>query len=109
RGGIAQHPGDLRRLRRAGLPGLGGRGGSPIGFEADPGRRLRGGGVRMIPASAHIYWLVLPPGIAISVGYSAPRPEAWPRIWAHSLRLTLWMLGILVVATAVLLLINTQV
>ncbi|HZW31305.1 MAG TPA: hypothetical protein VFF52_11395 [Isosphaeraceae bacterium] len=60
-------------------------------------------------ASAHIYWLILPLVIAISVVYSASRHEAWPRIWAHSVRLTLWMLGILVIATAVLLLINTQV
>ena len=63
----------------------------------------------MILASAHIYWLILPLVIAISVVYSASRHEAWSRIWAHSLRLTLWMLGILVIATAVLLLINTQV
>jgi hypothetical protein len=63
----------------------------------------------MILASAHIYWLILPLVIAISVVYSASRHEAWPRIWMHALRLTLWMLGILVIATAVLLLINTQV
>jgi hypothetical protein len=63
----------------------------------------------MILASVHIYWLILPLVIAISVVYSASRHEAWSRIWAHALRLSLWMLGILVIATAVLLLINTQV
>ena len=63
----------------------------------------------MILASVHIYWLILPLVIAISLVYSASRHEAWPRIWARSLRLSLWILGILVAATAVLLLINTQV
>jgi hypothetical protein len=60
-------------------------------------------------SSAHIYWLVLPLVIAFSVVYSASRHESWSRIWSHSVRLCLWILGILVAATAVLLLINTQV
>jgi hypothetical protein len=60
-------------------------------------------------SQAHIYWLILPLVIAISVVYAASRHESWPRIWSHSARLCLWILGILVVATAVLLLINTQV
>jgi hypothetical protein len=59
--------------------------------------------------SVHIYWLILPLVVSISLVYSASRHEAWPRIWSHSLRLSLWILGILVAATAVLLLINTQV
>ena len=63
----------------------------------------------MILASVAIYWLILPLVIAISLVYSASRHEAWPRIWSHALRLSLWILGILVAATAVLLLINTQV
>jgi hypothetical protein len=63
----------------------------------------------MTMASVSIYWLILPLVIAISVVYSASRHEAWPRIWAHSLRLGLWILGILAAATGLLLLINTQV
>ena len=63
----------------------------------------------MILASVHIYWLILPLVIAISLVYSASRHEAWPRIWSHALRLSLWILGILMAATAILLLINTQV
>jgi hypothetical protein len=45
----------------------------------------------------------------ISVVYSASRHESWSRIWSHSIRLGLWILGLLVAATAILLLINTQV
>lgn len=63
----------------------------------------------MIFATVHIYWLILPLVIAISIVYSASRHEAWPRIWMHSLRLALWIIGLLAIATAVLLLINTQV
>ena len=58
---------------------------------------------------SNVYWLVLPLVVAISLVYSASRHESWPRIWMHSLRLCLWILGILVGTTAVLLLINTQV
>jgi hypothetical protein len=58
---------------------------------------------------ANVYWLVLPLVIAISLVYSASRHESWPRIWYHSLRLCLWILGILIGTTALLLLINTQV
>jgi len=60
-------------------------------------------------SQVHIYWLILPLVIAISVVYAASRHESWPRIWSHSLRLCLWILGILLVATALLLLVNTQV
>jgi hypothetical protein len=63
----------------------------------------------MIRASVHIYWLILPLVVAISLVYSASRHEAWRRIWWHSLRLSGWILGILIIATAILLLINTQV
>ena len=58
---------------------------------------------------SNVYWLVLPLVVAISLVYSASRHESWPRIWMHSFRLCLWILGILVGTTAVLLLINTQV
>jgi hypothetical protein len=60
-------------------------------------------------AQVHVYWLVLPLVAAISIVYAASRHESWPRIWSHALRLGLWILGLLGVATAVLLLINTQV
>ena len=64
----------------------------------------------MILATVHIYWLILPLVIAISIVYSASRHESWPRIWIHSLRLGLWIIGLLAIATALLLLINkTQV
>jgi hypothetical protein len=63
----------------------------------------------MTLSSVQIYWLILPLVAAISLVYSASRHEVWPRIWWHSLRLSLWILAILAVATGVLLLINTQV
>jgi len=63
----------------------------------------------MIVAMIHIYWFILPLVAAISLVYSASRHEDWPRIWAHSLRLCTWIIGILIATTALLLLINTQV
>ena len=60
-------------------------------------------------AQIHIYWFVLPLVAAISLVYSASRHEAWSRIWSHAFRLAAWILGILVLSTALLLLINTQV
>jgi hypothetical protein len=57
----------------------------------------------------HIYWFVLPLVVAISLVYSASRHESWPRIWFHSFRLCTWILGILVLVTAILLVINSQV
>jgi hypothetical protein len=63
----------------------------------------------MMPSSVQIYWLILPLVLAISLVYSASRHESWRRIWWHSLRLSLWIMGLLVIATGVLLLINTQV
>ena len=48
------------------------------------------------PASVQIYWLILPLVVAISLVYSASRHEAWRRIWCHSLRLCLWIMGLLV-------------
>jgi hypothetical protein len=63
----------------------------------------------MNPGSVQVYWLVLPLVGAISVVYSASRHEAWPQIWSGSVRLCLYILGLLAAATAILLLINTQV
>jgi hypothetical protein len=57
----------------------------------------------------HVYWFVLPLVVAISLVYSASRHEAWPKIWGHALRLCTWILGLMVLTTALLLLINTQV
>jgi uncharacterized membrane protein YbhN (UPF0104 family) len=56
-----------------------------------------------------VYWLILPLVVAISIVYSASRHEAWARIWSHALRLSLWILALLVTGTALLLLINTNV
>jgi hypothetical protein len=63
----------------------------------------------MTGSSVQIYWLILPLVLAISLVYSASRHESWRRIGWHSFRLCLWIMGLLVAATAVLLLINTQV
>jgi hypothetical protein len=63
----------------------------------------------MITSSVQVYWLVLPLVIAISIVYAASRHESWARIWSHSLRLSLWIVGLLFAGTALLLLINTQV
>ena len=63
----------------------------------------------MIFGHIHIYWFILPLVVAISLVYSASRHESWRRIWVHSVRLCTWILGILVLTTAILLLINTQV
>jgi hypothetical protein len=60
-------------------------------------------------SAVHVYWLILPLILAISTVYSASRHEAWPIIWWHSFRLSMWILGVWVAATVVLLLINTQV
>ena len=58
--------------------------------------------------SVHIYWLILPLVIAISLVYCASRHEAWRRIWWHLERLSLWIMGILMLATAVLVVINNR-
>lgn len=63
----------------------------------------------MTLSPVQIYWLIIPLVVAISLVYSASRHESWRRIWWHSFRLCLWIMGILVAATAVLLVINTQV
>ena len=63
----------------------------------------------MIFGVIHAYWFIIPLVIAISLVYSASRHESWQRSWNHALRLCTWIVGILIAATAVLLLINTQV
>jgi hypothetical protein len=63
----------------------------------------------IVVGSIHAYWFVLPLVVAISLVYAATRHESWPRIWMHSLRLCGWILGILILITALLLLVNTQV
>lgn len=56
-----------------------------------------------------IYWTLLPLVVAISLVYSASRHEYWPKIAGQSVRLAGAILGIILVTTAILLLINTQV
>jgi hypothetical protein len=64
----------------------------------------------MITANpVQVYWLVLPLVAVISVVYAASRYESLPRIWSRSIRLSLSILALLAIATALLLLINTQV
>jgi hypothetical protein len=55
------------------------------------------------------YWFALPLILAISLVYAASRHEAWPRILRHAARLFVMITGVLAIATAILLLINTQV
>ncbi len=59
--------------------------------------------------SVHVYWFLIPLVIAISLVYSASRHESWSRIGWQSLRLSGAILGILLVTTIILLVINTQV
>lgn len=61
------------------------------------------------PTSVATYWFAIPLVIAMSCVYSASRHESWRKIVTQSVRLTGMILGILILATAVLLLINTQV
>ncbi|QDV37065.1 hypothetical protein [Tautonia plasticadhaerens] len=55
------------------------------------------------------YWFALPLILAISLVYAASRHEAWGRILRHAARLFVMITGVLALATAILLLINTQV
>ncbi len=57
----------------------------------------------------HVYWLVLPLVVAISLVYAASRHESWRTIWWHAARLCTMLLGLIVVTTAILLFINTVV
>jgi hypothetical protein len=60
-------------------------------------------------APTPIFAFAIPLIIAISLVYAASRHEAWPRIWAHAVRLCTSLIGVLALTTAVLLLILTQV
>jgi hypothetical protein len=55
------------------------------------------------------YWYVLPLVVAISLVYSASRHESWKKITIQAIRTSGLIMGILVFATVLLLLINTQV
>jgi hypothetical protein len=57
----------------------------------------------------HIYWLVLPLVVAISLVYSASRYEPWHKIWKQSIWLCSCILGLLLFVTVLLLFINTRV
>jgi hypothetical protein len=63
----------------------------------------------MAASPVQVYWLILPLVAVISVVYAASRHESWPRIWSRSIRLSLSILALLAIATALLLLVNTQV
>jgi hypothetical protein len=63
----------------------------------------------MNPADIHVYWYVIPLVLAISFVYSASRHESWPRIFGHAARLCGMIFGVLILATAVLLVINSQI
>lgn len=62
----------------------------------------------MTPGAVNVYWFALPLIAAISLVYAASRHESWSKIGWHALRLAGMILGILLLATLVLLLINTQ-
>ena len=61
------------------------------------------------PNTIATYWFVLPLVVAMSCVYSASRYESWAKISSQSFRLAGMILGILFVAMALLLLVNTQV
>lgn len=61
------------------------------------------------PNSIPTYWFVLPLVVAMSWVYSASRHESWAKISIQSIRLSGMILGILFVAMALLLVINSQV
>jgi len=60
-------------------------------------------------ALINAYWFAPPLIVAISLVYAASRHEDWGRIWRHALRLFLTITLLLVLATVLLLLINTQI
>jgi len=55
------------------------------------------------------YWTLFPLVAGISLVYSASRHESWSRIGWQSLRLCGAIMGILLVTTLILLVVNTQV
>lgn len=54
-----------------------------------------------------LYWFFIPLAVAVSLVYSASRHESWPRIWKRSARLCVTIMVLMVIATLVLLGINT--
>lgn len=54
----------------------------------------------------NIYWFVLPLAVSISLVYAASRHESWRLIWGHAARLCGTILGVLLLSTIVLYLIN---
>ena len=68
-----------------------------------------GSAFMIAPGDIPTYWFVLPLVIAMSWVYSASRHESWSKITGQSIRLSGMILGILFLAMALLLLINTQV
>lgn len=56
-----------------------------------------------------IYGFVIPLAAAISLVYAASRHEAWPLILRHAGRLFATILAIMIVATALLVIINSQI
>lgn len=61
-----------------------------------------------MPVAVNVYWFALPLILSISLVYSASRHESWFLIGRHAVRLFLMILGILLVTTVILLLVNSQ-
>jgi hypothetical protein len=57
----------------------------------------------------NIFWFVIPLAVSISLVYAASRHESWRMIWSHAARLCVTILGVLLLSTLVLVLINTQI
>ncbi len=55
------------------------------------------------------FWFALPLVLAISCVYSASRHESWRKITGQSIRLSGMIFAVLIVATVLLLIFNTQV
>ena len=60
-------------------------------------------------AAIHVYWYVIPLIIAISLVYSASRHESWKIIFIQAGRVCGMFFSVLLITTAILLLINSQV
>lgn len=59
--------------------------------------------------TTNVYWFVLPLAASISLVYAASRHESWRKIWNHAARLCLTILGVLLLSTLLLSLMNTQI
>lgn len=57
----------------------------------------------------NVYAYVVPLALAISLVYSASRHERWDLILRHAARICVTILGVMLIATSILLLINTRV